>query len=387
MRDPFRWGLGVGAGCLLMSAGLAAAAGQVPSYIDAAVGSPARPPTDTARDEDRKPAATIAYAGLKPGDKVLELEPGRGFYTRVLSKVVGPKGKVYALSLRPPAGPNAPAPARGSPVDAVYHLSLAKEFDNVTALYSATMGAAGNIGLPEPVDVIWTSDNYHDFHDKSFGPLDIGAINASIFRNLKPGGVYIVIDHATAAGAGTSQTETLHRIDPEAVKQEVLAAGFEFDGRGDMLAHSSDDHTKPVFQLQGHEDDFVLRFRKPRAAKTVARTPDSEMSAYFGNTLSMRLSEQQTLSIFYHADHTYEEFGPSGASYGIWYLSADGQNCMLNQSASGADVGTTHCDALEFPASKHPKASEADSGASPIMLLKGYVYPAAAAASAGPPPG
>lgn len=397
------------AATIIGAIGAALAAPSPPSYIMAAVESVGRPPDDKARDNDRKPAETVMFAGVKPGDKVLELEPARGYYTRILSKVVGPGGKVYAVAFQRPGGRGAPPmagaaapprtgaapqpaaapgpggqmrPAAGAPrnpIDSVYRLSRSNEFGNIMPILGVTMGASGSVGLPDEVDVAWTSDNYHDFHNKSFGPLNMLAINKSIFRDLKPGGIYLVIDHATAPGAGTSQTETLHRIDPEAVKKEVLAAGFVFDGRSNVLAHPADNHTRRVFDLKGKADDFVLRFRKPLNAKTIHRLPDSALTPYYGNTLVLGTPEQRMRTIFYHPDHTYQEFGQDGITNGIWYLDIDGNDCMVHQTERAGAEGTVACRPLDFPASKHPHAGDAKSAAQTgmmaVALMKGHVYP------------
>lgn len=121
------------------------------------------------------------------------------------------------------------------------------------------------VHAPEAADVVWTSDNVHDFHNKLFGPADMTAVNAAIYRALKPGGVYIVVDHAAQAGSGLRDTETLHRIDPVKVKIEALAAGFALEGESQVLRNPADDHTKRVFDssIRGVTDQFILKFRKP----------------------------------------------------------------------------------------------------------------------------
>lgn len=228
------------------------AAAQAPSTaITSAVADTARPASDTERDAARKPAEIIAFAGVKPGDRVAELMPGGGYFTRILSKTVGSKGHIYALV---PAGfANRPGALDGLN-------ALAKQYGNVTVV--ATDLAA--IKLPEPVDVVWTSENYHDFHN---GPnANIPGLNAAVFAALKPGGVYYIEDHAAAAGAETTTTSTLHRIDPAAVVSEVEAAGFKLDGRSTALANPDDPHTAGVRDLsvRGKTDKFALKFRKPK---------------------------------------------------------------------------------------------------------------------------
>ncbi len=120
--------------------------------------------------------------------------------------------------------------------------------------------------MPRKLDLIWISQNYHDLHNKYFGPVDIGAFNKAVFDALKPGGAYVVLDHTAAAGAPADVTETLHRIDPATVRREVEAAGFVFDSDSVILANPADPRTIKVFDksIQGHTDQFILKFRRPQ---------------------------------------------------------------------------------------------------------------------------
>jgi predicted methyltransferase len=233
------------------------AAEKIPAYITAAVADPGRPAEDTQRDANRKPAETVQFAGIKPGDKVVELVPGRGYFTRIISKVVGPKGHVYALS--PPRRPNA-APDSPDPVAATTAIAADPAYANV----SAQGGSLATITVSEPADVVFTAQNYHDVHNVP--NIDLAAFNKSIFNALKPGGVYIVLDHAAAAGSGARDTSTLHRIDPETVKAEALAAGFVLAGQSKVLENPQDAHAVAVFDpsIRGKTDQFILKFRKPK---------------------------------------------------------------------------------------------------------------------------
>ena len=217
-----------------------------PNYA-ALLASPERPAADIVRDADRKPAALMAFAKIRPGITVAELVPGGGYYTRLLSLAVGPTGHVYTYGLR--ANPAIAAWAQGHP--------------------NVTEGIAGpGVGLaPVPVDVVWTTLNYHDLKNSKQGDRDTAAvINEAAFKALKPGGIYLINDHQTAKGIGTTQTATLHRIEDVAVIREVEAAGFKLDSRSTILAHPADDHTIKVVEsgIRGKTDQFVLRFRKPR---------------------------------------------------------------------------------------------------------------------------
>ena len=118
---------------------------------------------------------------------------------------------------------------------------------------------------PEPVDIVFTAQNYHDYHDPFMGPADMAAFNKAVFAALKPGGAFVVIDHAAPAGSGLADTNTLHRIDPTVVKKEVEAAGFRLEAEGRFLANPSDPKTAKVFDpsIRGHTDQFAFRFVKP----------------------------------------------------------------------------------------------------------------------------
>lgn len=224
--------------------------GTKPSQtILSAVADPARPPEDVARDPLRKPAEMLAFAGVKPGDKVAELAPGGGYYTRILARAVGPKGKVYAFVSKGFA-------AREGALDKLK--TMLAPYPNVEIV----VGDYTAMAFPEPVDLIWTSENYHDFHN---GPTaNITALNAAAFAALKKGGRYYIEDHA-APGTGVSATSTLHRIDPKAARDEVTAAGFRWEADSTALANKDDPHTAKVDDpaIRGHTDKFAMRFRKP----------------------------------------------------------------------------------------------------------------------------
>ena len=220
--------------------------------VKAAVANTSRPAADTARDADRKPAQVLTFAGVKAGDKVGELIPGGGYYTRLLSALVGPTGKVYALV---PQGMLTARPEIADTLKAIGANVVLAPF-------------AGPPAAPEPLDVVWTSENYHDFHNSRPGgpPADVVGFDNAVFAALKPGGVFLVEDHAAAAGAGPAVTSTLHRIDPAQVKAEIEAAGFKLEASSSVLANKADNHTLPVFDkaIQGHTDKLLMKFRKPR---------------------------------------------------------------------------------------------------------------------------
>ncbi len=236
----------------MLSLAVAPAATPIPDYVAKAVADPGRA-QDREIDGRRKVAELVTFAEVKPGQKVLELIPGSGYFTRVFSKVVGPQGRVYAVWPKE-------YDERTDKIRAV-----AAQYPNVQLL----MQPAAKLTAPEPVDVVFTSQNYHDYPDKFMGPTDPAVLNKAVFAALKPGGLYVVIDHAAESGSGMRDTETLHRIDPATVKQQVLAAGFEFVGETDVLRNPADDHTLVVFnpKVRGRTDQFAYKFRKPADEK------------------------------------------------------------------------------------------------------------------------
>jgi predicted methyltransferase len=225
----------------------AAAAVRISKPIAAAVADPARPAADRKRDALRKPAACLAFAGVRPGMKVAELFPGTGYFTRLFSRIVGPRGQVYEFV----------GASRKNPVDAI--AANPHYYHNITV----SAWPVGKLPVPQPVDLVWTSQNYHDLHNVK--GLDVADFDRAVFAALKPGGIYLVLDHVAPAGSGLSDTSTLHRIDPAAVKKEVMSAGFQFVGESNVLRNPKDPHTKIVFDpsIRGHTDQFIYKFRKP----------------------------------------------------------------------------------------------------------------------------
>ena len=193
----------------------------------------------------------VKFIGLKKGDKVADVVGGR--LTASLAEAVGPTGKVYAVETA--------EVVKGHPAALEHMKALASQSPNV--IVSADPIATP---LPSGLDAVFIRQNYHDLYDKFMGPADVPAFNKAVFAALKPGGVYVVLDHAAKAGSGVEATETLHRIDPARVKSDVLAAGFKLDGESSILANSADDLTKNVFDpsVRGHTDQFLLRFKKPK---------------------------------------------------------------------------------------------------------------------------
>jgi predicted methyltransferase len=239
--------------CCSGSLAAAAAAPAMPEYVTAAVNDPSRPAADVAQDLLYKPAEVFAFSKIKPGDKVFEFfaAGSGGYHLRILSKLVGPKGRVYAavaqemVDQRPTAG------------DALKALAANPEYSNVTVLVEPSRSPSA----PEPLDAFVIFSVYHDMHTPApFGTGDLLPFNQAVFAALKPGGTYFVTDFASPKGTGFTVTPQVHRVEPDAEKAEIMQAGFVFDGASDALAKPDDDYS--VHSKTG-SDQFTFRFHKP----------------------------------------------------------------------------------------------------------------------------
>ena len=221
-----------------------------------AVADPSRPDSDTTRDADRRPAQTLEFVGVKSGDKVADYVADAGYFTRLFAGVVGSTGHVYAVE------PTAFFKYKSFPKGIAELQGYAVTHPNVTV---TTAAALEGLKFPEKLDLFWISQNYHDLHDEFMGPVDTVAFNRAVYSALKPGGVYVILDHSAALGAPANVTETLHRIESSTVRREVEAAGFKFDSESSILANPADPRTAKVFDqtIRGHTDQFILKFRKP----------------------------------------------------------------------------------------------------------------------------
>ena len=242
----------IAAAVLIAPAALLAQA--VAPTVRTALADPTRPAADTGRDAVRKPAEFLAFAEIKPGAKVADYIMGGGYWTRILSGVVGPKGKVYAYQ---PAEFISYRAAYGTDQD-----DAVKGRANVVPLRPGLAQAS----FPEPLDAIITVQNWHDLHLKMAPPTMGGQIAGKLFAALKPGGVLVVADNASAAGTGFTAADTLHRAEGAAVRKEIEAAGFTFAGETKLWANPADAKDKLVFDpaIRGKVDQFVYKFRKPK---------------------------------------------------------------------------------------------------------------------------
>lgn len=227
---------------------------EIRAAVETALADPSRD-AQRAADERRKPLDLVAFSGVQAGDKVLDLIPGSGYWTRIFSKVVGPEGHVHAV------WPEAYARfARGNVTD-LQALAQTPDFANLTV----AVQQSNVLTAPEKLDLVWTSQNYHDYPAEFMGETDPSVLNRAVFDMLEPGGTYVIIDHAAAAGAGMGDVEEMHRIDPAMVRAQVVAAGFEYVGESAVLANPDDPRDTAVFDpsIRGSTDQFAFKFRKP----------------------------------------------------------------------------------------------------------------------------
>ena len=223
-----------------------------PAAYAMALADPVRTVEDRARDEARHTAETLAFAEVRPGQKIADMIIGGGYFTRVFSAAVGGDGHVTAWQ---------PAEFIAFEADYADAVTAADALPNVDGLRSPI----GAPAFPDGLDLVFTAQNYHDLHLAPFPADTASKVNAAVFQALKPGGLYVIVDHRAAAGSGLAAADTLHRIDIEAVKREVTAAGFVLDGESAVLASAADPLTANVFDpsIRGHTSQFMLRFRKP----------------------------------------------------------------------------------------------------------------------------
>ena len=236
---------------------LAAAALAVLALGLPATATYAQPPAagqDALTDPAMKGPEVIAFMQLKPGAKVADIVAGR--FVRALSQAVGPKGKLYAVM------PAEVVKAHPEVVGMLNKTASDPAYGNIVV----TTPPVNAMDLPKGLDAVFIRQNYHDLYDKFMGPADVAAFNKQVFAALKPGGVYVVLDHADAAGTGLTGTEGRHRIEEAKAKEDILAAGFRLDAESDILRNPADDHTKFVFHpsVRGKTDQFLLRFKKPK---------------------------------------------------------------------------------------------------------------------------
>ena len=239
------------------SEGRADAASSAHAVVEAAVSDPRRPDEQVKLDATRKPAVSVLFSEAKSGDRIVDVMSGNGYFTRILSQLVGPAGRIYAYIPTEQIAHCSPQEIAGTQA-----IARDSSYGNVTLL----TGSLAEFQLPKELDLVWMSQSYHDLHDSFLGPANVAVLNGTIFDALKPGGIFFVIDHVAEAGSGLRDTETLHRIDPDRMKQEIEAAGFVLEAQSDALRNAGDDHKLAIFDssIRGRTDQVMLRFRKPK---------------------------------------------------------------------------------------------------------------------------
>ena len=208
--------------------------------------------------DQSKLSELIRFARVDAGATVIDVYPGDGDWTRLFSDLVGPEGRVYSFV------PAEVAHFKNDPVGLMRTLAKEPGRENVEAVSADLVAIAG---ATRPADVLWLHLFYHDLHNALMQAKGGTAaqFNRAVYERLKPGGSYVIVDHAAAAGTGTSVAPTLHRIDPAAVRKEVEAAGFVLDAESTLLANNDDAHAIKVFDssIKGETDRFAYRFVKP----------------------------------------------------------------------------------------------------------------------------
>ena len=237
---------------LIVAAPLIAASPKISPTIAAAVADKARPAGYRAADAYRKPAETLAFSGVRPGMIVGEFYPAGGYFTRMLSDIVGPSGHVYGIE-------------NDRWQDSCKNdkaLLAEGKWKNV----SMDVAPFGTVRFPRPLDLAWVTQNYHDMRIAKYGVVNTAAFDRAVYKALKPGGIYFILDHQGAPGLTNADIEKLHRINRDVVVKEVTSAGFRLADEGKFLRNPADDHTKPIFDksIRGHTDQYALKFVKPR---------------------------------------------------------------------------------------------------------------------------
>lgn len=222
--------------------------------IKAAIEHPDRPEQDKSRDANRKPGEVLLFAGVKPGMTVLDLNSGGGYYSEILSHAVGSEGKVIAHN--------------GTVYWTFMNKTVPARFTERLSNVEPLNVESEEVDLPEnSVDLVMSVLAYHDYffnHESRKAPEDMPAVLASIYRSMKPGGSFVVVDHEALDGTGSEVGDSLHRINSDFVKNQVLAAGFKLDAESEALANPEDGKTQSVFHpdIRGKTDRFVIKFTK-----------------------------------------------------------------------------------------------------------------------------
>jgi predicted methyltransferase len=223
--------------------------GKLPDY-QAIVAAADRSDADRQTDHRREPAKMLAFAGVREGMKVLDMEANAGYSTELIARAVGPTGMVWAQDpaaiierfVKDKFDSRAKSPAMKNVVHVV------REFDDP---------------IPPDVSNLDMITFFYAYHDVTYMPVDRTQMNAKMFAALKPGGLLIIADHSAKQGEGITVAKTLHRIEETTLRQEIEAAGFKLVAEGDFLRHPEDPRDDKVFKPAVPVDNFVLKYQKP----------------------------------------------------------------------------------------------------------------------------
>jgi predicted methyltransferase len=251
-----RWLKGVAAVALLLAAP-AFAQTRDSAALTKLLTDPSRPERQRAADAGRKPAEVLELLRLQPGQRVLDMSAGRGYYTRLLAPAVGPSGRVFAHSTEGLIA-----------VD-----GLQPDWEAIRASWpnvELRLGIPGNMRLPQKLDRVLFHLAFHDlwWEDATYRipRMEAQKFLKQLHKAVKHGGLVLVVDHAANPG-GDPRAETLarHRVDPAVVRAEMQSAGFALEAQSALLANPADDHTKLVYDpaIRGKTDRFILLFRRP----------------------------------------------------------------------------------------------------------------------------
>jgi predicted methyltransferase len=239
----------------------------------AAAPTPERPP-----HPERESAAVIEFAGLAPGDKVADFLPVMPYFANLFCKEVGDKGHVYVISMAGAAATPTDTPAATPPDAPCTNVTtevlrsrtfpapeLHSDSDDPGWVYEymARRLPEESFVSPEPLDMIWVWEKYHTLRREDPASPSMRYVGSTWLAALKPGGILLIADHAARAGSGARDTVTLHRIEAEQVRREMIAVGFEFVSQSDLLRRERDPHTADAYRMPGETDRFLLEFRRP----------------------------------------------------------------------------------------------------------------------------
>jgi predicted methyltransferase len=225
---------------------------QTPAAPDyqAIVAAEDRTDADRQTDQRRQPVKMLAFTGVSPGMKVLDMEAGGGYTTELLARAVGPAGVVYAQ-------------------DSAEVMARIKDRFDIRAQRPAmknVVHVVRNFDDPIPPEVSGLDliTFFFAYHDVTYMQVDRAEMNRKMFAALKPGGILVLADHSAKPGDGLNVTKTLHRIEESSLRQEIEAAGFKLVAEADFLRHPEDPRDAPVFRSPTPNDEFVLKYQKPQ---------------------------------------------------------------------------------------------------------------------------